>query len=386
MKTILKALSSEVAPIRVMIVVGALGYGGTERQVVELANRLPKDRFHVWVCAMTDEVPLATSLDLVRVNFVQILKYGRYDITVIFRLAWLLHRLHIDVAHGFLFDADIAVRIAGRLARVRRIFGSERNAEYPVSFLKKYALRLTKWLPHRIIANSYAGAAFNARITRLSTEHYTVVRNGVDVDRFRPLPRNSLRAHEGIAPEAFCIGMFASMKRQKNHILLLEAIKLCVPDIPNLVVLFVGGVLTCDRGSSAGYSGEVRQLVDDFGLAGICRFLGIRSDVVKLYNICDVTVLPSLYEGNPNVVLESMACSVPVIITDVADNRDLVNDGEQGYVVAPEPQIVAQRLRLLAYDRQLRSKLGKNARARIKREFTLDLMAQNMAKIYSENY
>ena len=74
-------------------------------------------------------------------------------------------------------------------------------------------------------------------------------------------------------------------------------------------------------------------LVDELGIRDRCLFLGNRSDVADLYRACDVTLLPSLFEGTPNVVLESLASGVPVVATDVADNRLLLPEGEVGHVV-----------------------------------------------------
>lgn len=102
-----------------------------------------------------------------------------------------------------------------------------------------------------------------------------------------------------------------------------------------------------------------------------------------LYNACDLTVLLSRREGMPNVLLESMACAVPVVATDVADNALLIAHGLTGYLVAPEDASAAASyvVRLLNHT-ALRHEMGRAARRRVSEEFTLRRAAENLEVIY----
>ena len=86
------------------------------------------------------------------------------------------------------------------------------------------------------------------------------------------------------------------------------------------------------HGSDA-YKVRMDALVDELGIRNRCIFLGNRDDVHRLYPACDVTVLPSLFEGTPNVALESMACGIPVVATDVSDNAVVVPNDVAGFIV-----------------------------------------------------
>src|SRR5688500_4839143 len=115
--------------IRALLVISNLEFGGAQRQVIELANASDASNAEVHVCSLSPYVPLSSELHFPnRLHVVR--KYHRFDVTVVPRLVSLIARLRPDVVHGYLFDAEIAVRLAGRLSSSRLVVGSERNTNY----------------------------------------------------------------------------------------------------------------------------------------------------------------------------------------------------------------------------------------------------------------
>src|SRR5262245_47304943 len=114
-------------PLVPVMVISDLEFAGAQRQVVELANYIDSRQFDVHVCSLADYVPLAGALWDRDKRLHIIRKRGKFDLTVVWRLAHLLRQLQADIVHGFLFDAEIAARLAGRLARKPVVIGSERN-------------------------------------------------------------------------------------------------------------------------------------------------------------------------------------------------------------------------------------------------------------------
>jgi glycosyltransferase involved in cell wall biosynthesis len=138
------------------------------------------------------------------------------------------------------------------------------------------------------------------------------------------------------------------------------------------------------HGSDA-YKDRILTMVDDMGLREHCVFLGNRNDVELLYPACDVTVLPSLFEGTPNVALESMACAVPVVATDVSDNALVVPDGRAGFVVPlGRPELLAARVLALLSDKQERLRIGRAAREWVEQEFSTARLAEKTEAVYRE--
>jgi glycosyltransferase involved in cell wall biosynthesis len=370
---------------RLLFVISNFEYGGAQRQVVELANHLDPGRFEAHVCSLSSYAPLATSLRHAGSRLHIIPKLAKFDVTVVPRLVALLRRLHIDIVQSYLFDADIAARLAGRLALTRAVVGTERNTDYSLRRRHLIAYRLTHRQVDLIIANSHAGAAFSSRVLGHPPSFYRVVHNGVDLERFTPGPATEVREELGIAADEPVVGMFASFKAQKNHPLAFQAARLLMDRLPRARFLFVGDMLFEGMHGSANHARRMHRVVDDLGIRSRCLFLGNRRDVARLYRACDVTILPSLFEGTPNVLLESMATAVPVVATNVADNAFIVPDGKVGFLIRPGDAVaLAEHLYQLLLDHPLRLNLGLAARAWVSESFSTAALARRTAQVYDE--
>ena len=370
----------------VVLVVDDLGYGGAERQVVELANNIDRNRFDIHVCTLSDHMPLRNQWKDAEHNLHVIARKVRFDLTVVPRLACLLRQLKADIVHGYLFSAEIASRLAGRLAGTKLVVGSERNANHiEISRSNILAYRLTQWCVDIIIANSNAGAVWNHKIFKLPSSCYRVVHNGVDTERFRPKDGTTIRWKLGIPVSCPVVGVFAAFKKQKNHSMLFRAFKLVLGSIPEAQLLLIGDLPVDSRGRLNGYKVQLDNLVDDLGIRHRCIFLGHQANVERLYPACDITVLPSLHEGTPNVLLESMACGVPVVATNVCDNDYIIKEGEVGYLVALGDDVgMARRIVSLLGNKALRQEMGQRARNRVRKEFSIKRMAEKIEAVYLE--
>jgi glycosyltransferase involved in cell wall biosynthesis len=370
--------------ICVALVVDDLGYGGAERQVIELANNIDRNRFDVHVCTLGNHLPLRSQLKLAEHNLHVIARKIRFDFTVVLRLAHLLRELKADIVHGYLFSAEIASRLAGRIAGTKLIIGSERNANrIEIRKSNVLAYRVTQRCVDMIIANSHAGAESHRRTFNRPASGYRVVHNGVDTERFRPGDGTAIRNKLGIRKESSVIGAFANFKKQKNHAMLFRTFRVVLESFPEAQLLLVGDEPTDSKGRLVSYRTQLDQLVDELGIRQQCVFLGHQNHTEHIYPACDITVLPSLHEGTPNVLLESMACGVPVVATNVCDNHYIIRDGETGHLmeVGDETGMARQITRLLA-DRARRQAMGRNGREWVMREFSTKRLAEKMEAIY----
>jgi glycosyltransferase involved in cell wall biosynthesis len=370
-------------PLCVVLVISNLEYGGAQRQVVEIANRLPRRGFTVHVCSLSSYTPLASGLRGRPHPLHIIPKRWKFDLSIIPRLASFLRQVRADVVHGFLFDANIAVRLAGFVARTPLVIDSERNSNYRLKRRQLLAYAVTRRLRHLCVANSQAGAQFNSQLTGTTIDRYRVVYNGVDVERFRPGDRFETRPRLGLADDEFVIGMFGSFKPQKNHELAFRAFAQVAARLPRARLLLVGDELAGGLHGTSHYKQAMLTLVDELGIRERCLTLGNRPDVETIYSACDVLVLPSLYEGTPNVALEAMACGVPVVATDVADNAHMIPSGRAGHLVAlGDVGGLAEALARMAANPEDRVRMGSFARQWVVGEFSGEKMSERIADVY----
>jgi glycosyltransferase involved in cell wall biosynthesis len=166
-----------------------------------------------------------------------------------------------------------------------------------------------------------------------------VIPNGVDVERFRPPEageRAAARAELGL-PDAGAVAVFVGHEFERKGLpVAMEALV----DAPGVTLLVVGGNAEMIRSAAS----RARRL----GVADRVVFAGERPDPVPCFHASDILVLPSAYEANALVVLEALACGLPVVSTHVGFAPDIIVDGDNGFLVDRDAASVAERLRDLA--------------------------------------
>jgi glycosyltransferase involved in cell wall biosynthesis len=384
-------------PVPVFLLLSSLERGGAERQALELARGLDRARFDPLVCSLAGGAPPAGSLPEPE-RLVVVPKRRRFDATTILRVARVMARSRARIVQSFLFDADLVARCAARLAGVPVVIGSERNSDYRRPALQRLCLRLTRGLVDAVIANSEAGRRFAVRSLGLPEADVYSVPNGVDLERFQPRDRAAARAALGLPAQGPLVGMVASFKPQKNHALFLEMARRVAARFPQASFACAGEPLgrpaagprwlragTGLHRDVAAYHERVTRVLAESGLGERCRLLGRVDAVEQFYNACDLTVLTSLHEGTPNVLLESMASGVPVVATAVADNARLVPDGRVGYVVpSQDPAALAARVEELLGDESRLRELGRAAREWTAREYSAAALVSRTTAVYEE--
>jgi glycosyltransferase involved in cell wall biosynthesis len=369
--------------IGVMLLISSLEHGGAERQVVELVRAMDRTRFDPVICSLSDIVPLADCLDDSARDLVVVEKKWKYDTSTIRRVAEVMRDRRVRIVHAFLFDAEMVARLAARRAGVEVVISSERNTDYSRPIVHTVCLKATANRSTALIANSHSGKRFVMRTMGLRDERVFVVHNGVDVVRFSPGDGRKVRSELGIGNDDFVVGMVASFKRQKNHGVFFRMAEVVARRFPNAWFMCVGEPLRDNQQGAGDYHKEVRAMLSRMGIRGRFLFPGNRNDMPDVYNACDVTMLTSTREGTPNVLLESMACGVPVVATDVADNAYVVRHNETGYVVPlGDVESLADRVAGLLADADLRGRMGVAARAWVEREFSTSAMARRTEAIY----
>lgn len=205
---------------------------------------------------------------------------------------------------------------------------------------------------------------------------------GIDIKGFEeaaargPSP-TELRAALGLGKAEVVITV-ARMTREKGIPTLLEAAALVHARRPNVRFLLVG------PRTSEGPLAVPRADIDRYAPYVIA--IGPRSDIPALLGLADVFAFPTEYrEGVPRALLEAALASLPIVTTDLPGCRDIVSDGLTGLVVPPSaPQELAERILDLLRDRAAAVSMGARAKELVRREFSLQLVADRHAVVYAE--
>lgn len=360
-------------PVPVSLVITELDVGGAEKAMVTLATGLDRGRWSPRVLALGPEGPLAEPLRQARVP-VECLGVGpRRPCRALARLATALRRAQPDLVQSFLFHANVATRLAvlagwppGTTGKPW-VIGGHRVAERQ----KRWHLRL-----ERLTASFGAGSVCVSEGVRRFTretggwpdDRLTVIPNAIDPSPFNPpdrnVPRGSTPGLEQIGDDTILILFVGRLHAQKGLPGLMEAAARLIEIRPSLdwCLAMVG------EGPER-YS--LREHVSSHPeLSRRVRWLGHRSDVPRLMNAADLLVLPSLWEGMPNVLLEAMAARLPVLATAVEGTTELVVPGSTGWLVPPaNSSALLDALLDATADRERLRAFGQAGRVKVEAEF-----------------
>jgi len=365
--------------VNVFQLVEGFGLGGAEKKLLELVQCLDKSKFEVTVCGLgLVNGDLREEFMSSGVRVVELKRNQKWDFGLIFRLAKLMKSLNTEVVMTTLFYADVLGPIAARLAGAKRVYSWETisSPEWLIPH-KLWTYKLANAFRTKVISVSSATADFLINDRKISSEKVVIVPYGVDLARFKPGRNEKIRKEFGFDDKTPVVGMVGRLHPQKGHIYLIEAADAVLSKFPNTKFLIVGdGKLRAELKSMV----KSRKISDQF------VFTGARSDIPEILNAIDIFVLPSLYEGLPNVILEAMAAAKPIVATPADGTKEAIVHGESGILVPlkDSAKLADEIIRLLEKP-DICSKLAKNARKRVEQYFSLQDQIRKFEELYSLN-
>lgn len=354
------------SPISLFLMINTFETGGSERQFTLLARNATPSKFEVHLGCVNPRGELAVEIgDVARFPLGGSL-FGWKSLQTRVRLRRHLIQNHVQVAHAFDFYANLTMIPAARLARVPVVIGSHRQLGDLMTRAQFRAQAAAFRLCDAIVCNSQAGADRLAA-AGLRREKLAVIGNALPAAAFEPAPP--------ARPRALCVGMVARMNAHyKNHAGFMRIAAEIYKRMPAVEFLLVG---------DGPLRPEIERQAAALGLAERTIFLGDRRDIPAILASMDVAVLTSDSEGLSNVILESMAASVPVVAFNVGGNAELIND-QRGMLVSEgnETEFASAVCRLLS-DAGLRQRQGAMARQFAEQNFSLDRIRRQYEDLYT---
>ncbi len=362
---------------KLMLLVPTLDQSGAEKQLTLLATRLPRDEFDVHVVALTRGGAFADELAKHGVRLTVLGKRWKFDPVAMWRLRRLIKAEQPDIVHTWLFAANAYGRLmVGRRTKPRpKLIVSERCVDVWKAGWQLWLDQKLIERTDRLIGNSVAVAEFYKSIG-YPANRISVIPNGIDVPEPIPFDRDSLLAELEIPRGVPVIGFVGRMAKQKRVEDLVFAMALVAILRPDAHLLLVGDGPERDK---------LMKFARDIDIDHHARFTGHRADAAKLLRIMDLFWIASDFEGQSNSIMEAMAAGLPVIATDIPPNRELVVDGETGFLVRVGDRAGFQQFadRILA-DPELARRLGDAGRERMREHFSIDNMVAAHARLYRE--
>ena len=296
----------------------------------------------------------------------------------LFKTSIILRRRGVALAHSFFFDATVFGVLSSWLAGVPRIISSRRDLGFWYTTTKLSVLKSINHLTDNILVNSKAIEEEVVLKESVARKKIYVIYNGIDLDLVNgnshaPLPPEFTRYISG----RLSVGIVANFNRPVKRVdLFIQAASIVARYRHDVCFLVIGG---------GDLETKLKLMASESGVGEKILFLGPLADPAAYMKCFDIGVVSSDSEGFPNVILEYMALSVPVIATDVGGNAELIRQESNGLMVPPNDKLaLAGAIRKLLDNRSLRMRLAANARIQVQNEFNWQAQIKHIEDFYNQ--
>ncbi len=349
--------------------IGSLESGGAENLLLRTLPLLNEDdEFDHQVITLTRPGELTPQFQKQNIHTSHVEVASIVDVRGIHDLTRTIQARTPALIITYLFHASLI----GRLILRRRV------ASPIIPFLRS-TYNFPRYLPARIFetmtrslvahyfANSEAVRDYYVSHIGVPAEKITVIHNGIDVGVYDQADGTSLRVALGLPTTAPVITCVANLASNKGHRYLLESFEALAVVYPAAYLLIVG--------EGAERPALERQILQ-YQSKDRILFLGRRSDIPQILAATDVFVLPTLFEGLSNAVLEAMAARCAIVTTDIPESRVVIRHEDTGLLVPTENSVeLAKAIDCLLCDKELRKEIGDRARAMVAEHFDLHVIA-----------
>jgi glycosyltransferase involved in cell wall biosynthesis len=379
---------------KILRVIARLNMGGPALHVAYLTAGLRERGYDTTLVAGSlarGEDSMAFVADARDVQIVRIDQLGREisplrDLVATVRLAWLIRRERPDILHTHTAKAGTVGRVAALLAGRRRprivvhTFHGHVLRGYFGPVRSWFFLLLERWLASRTTALIAVSPQVRDDLVALGVappERFVVIRLGIELGE-RVAPEQNGRAESrrylGIEPDRFAVGWIGRMTAVKRTDDVLVAFKRLRDEGVDAVLCMVGD--GPDRQ-------DLERRAHELGIVRDTLFLGYQEDVAPFYAAFDALVLPSSNEGTPVSAIEALAAGRPVVATRVGGVPDVVQEGDDGFLVEPgATDDLADRLAQLARDPELRERMGRAGRERVLPRYAVERLVDDVDRLY----
>lgn len=372
--------------MKILFAVRSLNIGGTERQIISMSNMLINYGHEVDIARIYPNGDLE--------------KYTKANLHTlsknIFFRAIDFHRLYrhknYDVAYSFLPNMNIFSLLISKLfkksKRPKIVWGIRSSyldpKDYSIKVNLVYKLeKILSGLPDLIITNS--DAALNEyKKYGFPRKKIFSIPNIIDHDHFKNLSsKKTVYKEFGISNNMNLIGIFARIHPMKDHINILQAIKIINETSKKyqnkIYLICVGGIAQKEEKNN--YYKNLLKLSNQN-----IKWLGSREDIPKLMSACDLTVLCSdSGEGFPNSVAESMSCETPIIATNIGDSKKIINNYGKIVPVQDSLSLANSIIEILEMDKIMLKNISIEARKSIINRFSEKIIYKKFMNIITKN-
>jgi len=370
-----------IDPLKVLYLLEDFNIGGLERIVETIYNELDRNVYDPHIGCIAAGGNLADQF-LHDGKSLQVLNLRNYHNPAnIFRLSRYIRQGGFAIVHTHAYFAGTMGRIAAFLAGTPAIIHHVHTTYWDFKFRNMLIERFLSGITDRIICCSDFVRSFVVNTEKISSAKTLTIYNGVKDDIcVTGIPKEADEVGKAgdadVMDDVVRLAVVASLVENKGHQVLLTAFRSLAAINPKLELLIIG---------DGPLRGALEETAREFGVASRVIFTGLISDVPKRLTDVDIVVLPSIYrEGLGISLIEAMCLAKPVVTTAVGGNREVVDEGVNGFLVPPgDAAKLAAKLKVLIEDQELRKRMGGAGRLKYEEKFTERMMIEKIENLYA---
>jgi glycosyltransferase involved in cell wall biosynthesis len=364
--------------IKVIHLVEDLKIGGQEKIIATIATGLDSKQFDVEVWCLVRGGAVADWLRQSRIS-VKVLHLSSYHRFInLVRLANRMRRSRADIIHTHGNFASTFGRLAAILARIRKVVAHVHTSDFNLTRRHVLIEKFLACFTRRIICVSRSVQDFVTQIERIPAAKTCIICNGT-ARLFGKQDESISRSVLGFGAHDCIVVSVGSLVENKGHQILIDAMRMLVPEYPALKLLIVG-----DGSLRSGLEEQVGR----FQLSGQIKFTGVVKDIHPVLALSDIFSLPTRYrEGLPMAVLEAMQHGLPIISTLIGGIPEAVEHRRSGLLVPPsDARALQAAIAKLAADGNLRRAMGEAGRKIYEQRFKAEKMVSQIEALYRSIY
>ena len=377
---------SSTAGRPVVLFTNSMVMGGMEEHVIQLASGLAERGTRTAViCSPYESIrPMREQLAANGVNVHALPDRGRGPLGALRRFATLVQTLRtykgcVLHLHFTGYRGGDLVVLAARLAGASKIIRSVHLPPVPpITRLDRAGISWRDRLLARVICVSRPTRQAHLDELGRDPSKCVVVHNGIDLRRFSPsIVGDGVRGELGLEADSPLVGTVSRLGEERKGVnYFVDMAAEVAHTHPRARFLVVG---------DGHLRGQLEAQAIELGIDNSIIFTGERKDVARLLAAMDVFVIPSLYEACQYSLLEAMAMGKPVVATPAGVAPDVVLDHETGLLVPlADSASMARAVRELLDDATLAANVGEQARELMASQFSVDVMVDNISRVYAE--
>jgi len=360
---------------KIVHIIQSLDNGGCENMLLRTLPLVGK--FEHIIITLSRRGDLARRFEDKGITVIAINQKSLFDVNAYIRLIKTTRSINPSLIITYLFHADFVGRMVLQPTLKTRVIPFLRTTyNHKKYWQARLFEKLTKRYVLQYLANSESVKDFYVKQIGVDKDKIIVIPNGIDVDYYNNIPKDlSLKRKLGIGDRDIVLICVANLHINKGHRFLLEAFENLYKTHRNIKLLLIGDGTEKEN---------LLKQIKSYKSQNSILFLGKRNDAPKLLKISDIFILPTLFEGMSNAIMEAMACGLSVATSDIKENKELLGNTGGYYFQTNNSVAISSTIETILVSSEEAHKIALKGKEIISKKYDIKFISSILSKFFEK--